>query len=84
MRALDQVLGNLGEVDLAKLLEVVNNSLDDRRFYIWMANPEEEAIVTKLGAAGLTSVSETEPLRVSILAPRQARRASGISMRIRR
>ncbi len=60
--ALDQVLGNLGEVDLAKLLEVVNNSLDDRRFYIWMANPEEEAIVTKLGAAGLTSVSETEPV----------------------
>ncbi len=61
-QALDQILDNLGDVDLAKLLEVINNSLDDRRFYIWMANPEEEAIVAKLGAAGLTSTSETDPV----------------------
>lgn len=60
--ALHKILENLGDVNFVGLLDVISSSFNERRLYLWMANPEEEAILSRLGVTGEASTSEEEPV----------------------
>lgn len=60
--AFGQVIGNLGEINPMKLVDVVATAAKENRLNIWMANPEEESMMVKLGVAGETSGSEADPV----------------------
>ena len=60
--AFGQVIHGLGGINPMKLVDVVATAAKENRLNIWMANPEEEAMMVKLGVAGETSGSETDPV----------------------
>ena len=60
--AFGQIINSLGEVNPMKLADVVATAAKENRLNIWMANPEEEAMMVKLGVAGETSGSEIDPV----------------------
>ena len=51
-RAADQLLNHLGGVDFEEFLDVVLRSGADHRLQVWMANPDEESFVQRLGVSG--------------------------------
>lgn len=59
--ALDGFFENIGSVDILKAVQVLGESISDKRIYMWVTNLEEQAILEKLGAACAMSVSEEEP-----------------------
>lgn len=58
----NQVINNLGNASPVDLMETISKAAKGNRLSIWMANPQYEALLVKLGAAGMTSVSETNPV----------------------
>lgn len=60
--AFGQVIHGLGNINPMKLVDVVATAAKENRLNIWMANPEEEAMMVKLGVAGDTSGNETDPV----------------------
>ncbi len=59
--AAKQIMGNLGSVDLTSFIDTVKNDTQAGRFMVWMANEDEQRIVTELGFAGEVSEDPTEP-----------------------
>lgn len=60
-QAFSQVLDHLGDVDLFKLGETLSNSIGEHRLQMWMANKDDEAAITKLGASGDLSTDTKTP-----------------------
>lgn len=61
-QAMHGIFNNLGGADLTGFLATVTKSFEDRRFYAWMVNEQEQAVLKQFGATGETSTSETEPV----------------------
>ena len=59
--AFDHVMQNLGNVDLLDLGEVIGKSAEDGRLYAWMANEDEQGLVTDMGFSGALSQDPTAP-----------------------
>ncbi|MEI3377501.1 MAG: DUF4012 domain-containing protein [Coriobacteriales bacterium] len=59
--ALDAFFGNIGSVSMLNAVQVIGDSIADKRIYMWVANPEEQAVIEKLDAACAMSMSETDP-----------------------
>lgn len=59
--AFDKVLGNIGNVSLTGLAEVLGKNASDYRFLVWMKDAEEEHALVNLGVAGKISTDEENP-----------------------
>lgn len=59
--ALDGFFGNIGSVDMLKGVQVLGESIASKHIYLWVTNPEEQALLEKLDAACAISMSEAEP-----------------------
>lgn len=59
--AFNNIMGNLGNIDLGSLLNVVSTGIEQRRLIIWMANEQEEAVMERIGCSGEVSNDETRP-----------------------
>lgn len=59
--ALGQVFGNIGSVDIVQFMNTLLNSFKDKRIFMWVSNPNEEAVIQNLGWANAVSTSEIEP-----------------------
>ena len=59
--AFDNVLGNLGNIDLATFFETVMTSIENRQVQVYMANPDEENVMVKIGCSGNINSDETKP-----------------------
>lgn len=59
--AFDHVMGNLGNIDSNKLVDVIKKSGEDHRLMVWMANADEEALVKALGFSGDLQTDVTKP-----------------------
>lgn len=58
---LDKFFANIGSVDILDTLQMLGQSIGDKRIYMWVNNPEEEAALEKLDAACALSTSEENP-----------------------
>lgn len=59
--ALDGFFENISSVNMLEAVQVLGESIADKRIYMWVTNPEEQAMIERLDAACAMSVSETEP-----------------------
>lgn len=59
--ALDSFFSNIGSADILKVAQTLGESIADKRIYMWVVNPDEQAVIEKVGAACTVSVSESEP-----------------------
>lgn len=59
--AFDHVMGNLGNIDSNKLVDVIKKSGEDHRLMVWMANADEEVLVKALGCSGDLQTDVTKP-----------------------
>ena len=59
--AFDHVMGNLGNIDSNKLVDVIKKSGEDHRLMVWMANADEEALVKAFGFSGDLQTDVTKP-----------------------
>ena len=59
--AFDHVMGNLGNIDSNKLVDVIKKSGEDHRLMVWMANADEEVLVKALGFSGDLQTDVTKP-----------------------
>ena len=59
--ALDAFFGNIDSVSMLSAVQVIGDSIADKRIYMWVANPEEQAVIEKLDAACAVSMSEANP-----------------------
>lgn len=59
--ALDAFFGNIDSVSMLSAVQVIGDSIADKRIYMWVANPEEQAVIEKLDAACAISMSEANP-----------------------
>lgn len=59
--ALDSFFANIGSADILKTLQMLGESIGDKRIYMWVSNPGEEAALEKLDAACALSTSEENP-----------------------
>lgn len=59
--AFDNVLGNLGNIDLTTFFETVMSSIETRQVQVYMANPDEENVMVKIGCSGNINSDETKP-----------------------
>lgn len=63
--AFEQIMNNLGDVDIFDFMEVIEQSGEDGRLLIWMVNEEEQSLVEEVGFSGrLESDPETPVLGV--------------------
>lgn len=60
-RAFEKVKDNLGKIDVADLVDVVNDGVTNRRLNVWMKNSKEEAALQQLGYTGELSTDITNP-----------------------
>lgn len=58
----NKVINSLGGVNPVDLIETISQAVKDNRLCIWVPNPDYESLLIKLGAAGATSTSETDPV----------------------
>lgn len=59
--AFEHIMANLGNAGMTDLWQVVEQSGNDGRLLVWMANEDEEALVSELGLSGALSYDETAP-----------------------
>ena len=59
--ALDSFFEKIGSANILKTAQTLGDSIADKRIYMWMVNPEEQALIERLDAACAISISETEP-----------------------
>ena len=59
--AFDHVMGNLGNIDSNKLVDVIKKSGEDHRLMVWMANADEEVLVKAFGFSGDLQTDVTKP-----------------------
>lgn len=59
--AFKQVMGNLGNASMLDLWKVFKQSADDGRMLVWMANQDEEAIVSDFGFSGALNADPAKP-----------------------
>ena len=55
-------MGSLGSIDLMELVDVINQSAEDGRLQVWMADPDEEEVINKLGFAGVLATDLASPV----------------------
>ncbi len=55
------ILGNLLQGDMGQLVQVLKKGTDTRRLTFWMANPDEQAVFSGLGAAGEVGLDPAKP-----------------------
>ena len=55
------ILGSLLEGDMGQLVQVLKKGTDTRRLTFWMADPNEQAVFSGLGAAGEVGLDPTDP-----------------------
>lgn len=60
-QALGGIFNNLGSIDVMDFFNMLMNSIDTKRFYAWMVDADEQAVLEKLDAACAVSDSETAP-----------------------
>lgn len=59
--ALEGFFRNIGSVNILKAVQVLGESIADKRVYMWVTNPDEQAVLDKLDASCALSISESEP-----------------------
>lgn len=59
--AFDNVLGNLGNMDLGSLVSTVMDAFDHRQVQVYMANADEENAMAMLGCSGNINSDATAP-----------------------
>ncbi len=59
--AFNNMMSNLGNVSLTDLLGVLERSISEDRFRMWMANEDEEKVIEKLGMSGAVETDPTTP-----------------------
>lgn len=60
--AAKQIMGNIGNADISSLIETVKTDAKNGRFMVWMANEDEQRVVTDLGFGGEVSEDPTDPV----------------------
>lgn len=60
--AFEHVMNNLGSVELGDFLDVINESAEDGRLLVWMADETEEDVVMQAGLAGELGDDPTTPV----------------------
>lgn len=59
--AADQIMGNLGSIDMGALIQTIKDSAKAGRLQVWMANEDEENAIKRLGFSGEISADPTSP-----------------------
>lgn len=59
--ALNRFFENIGSVNMLEAIQVLGDSIADKRIYMWSADANEQQVIEKLDAACSVSASETEP-----------------------
>jgi len=57
-----QIMGHLGDADLGALVHAVRADAAERRLYAYMVDPDEEAVMHKMGLAGALSTDPAKPV----------------------
>ena len=60
-RAADQLINNMGGVDFEAFMDVIVSSGAEHRLQVWMANPDEESFLQKVGVSGKLQDDITKP-----------------------
>lgn len=58
---MDVIEGKLPSIGLTKVAQTVQQSIQEERLMVWMANPEEEALMEQMGCAGALSYDPKHP-----------------------
>lgn len=58
---MDVIEGKLPSIGLTKIAHTVQQSIQEDRLMVWMANPEEEALMEQMGCAGTLSYDPKQP-----------------------
>ncbi|MDO4436590.1 MAG: DUF4012 domain-containing protein [Coriobacteriaceae bacterium] len=59
--AAGQIMGNLGSIDMGTLIKTISDNSKEGRLQVWMANPDEESAIARLGFAGSIGTDPTKP-----------------------
>lgn len=59
--AFENVMNNLGNAGMTDLMDVVEQSGDDGRLLVWMANADEQALMDEMGLSGRLGSDSTKP-----------------------
>lgn len=59
--ALDSFFTNISSVNMLDAVQVLGTSIANKRIYMWLSNPDEQAVIEKLDAACALSESEANP-----------------------
>lgn len=59
--AFENVMNNLGNAGMTDLMDVIEQSGDDGRLLVWMANTDEQALMDEMGLSGRLGNDPTTP-----------------------
>ena len=57
----DKFMGSLGSIDAMSLLQTIQDAAEQSRLQVWMADANEEDVITRLGLAGELPSDPTKP-----------------------
>ena len=60
-QALDNVMGNLGQIDKADFASTMGQGIEDHRLLMWMTDPSEQELITSVGASGALGDNPAQP-----------------------
>ena len=60
--AFEQVMNNLGKAEITDLMDVIEQSGKDGRLIVWMANADEQSLVTEMGFSGRLETDPAKPV----------------------
>lgn len=60
-QAMGVVFGNVGSVSMVGFFNTMLKSIEDKRFYAWMVDPQEQSLLESFDAACAVSDNEAEP-----------------------
>lgn len=59
--AANQIMSNLGSIDMGALIQTISDNTKEGRLQVWMANPDEEHAIERLGFSGAIGKDPTRP-----------------------
>jgi hypothetical protein len=60
--AVDALMNSIQDIDVSRLMTVVNDAIDERHLLLWFADSAAEEVLEEIGCTGSLSHDETKPI----------------------